>query len=118
MYSRGAHVAVVVFDLTNPESFDDLEMWITQVRTEVSQSCAIVIAANKHDLQAKVDIAEIDSWARKQELEVIYVSAKLGEHISMLFDEVIDRLPAAAFQLNGDVEIEADKQASKKKGCC
>jgi small GTP-binding protein len=118
MYARGAAIAVVVFDLTNHESFDDIGMWMDQVTSEASHACTIVVAANKSDLTAAIEISEIDKWAKDLGLEVVYVSAKRGDNVNLLFDVVIGHLPAAAFHLHSpDVKIDDSKRDSKG-GCC
>jgi small GTP-binding protein len=120
MYSRGAVVAVIAFDLSARETFDDVEMWIAEVRTNVSQNCAIVIAGNKCDLpHNQLSRDEVERWAEHQTLPIVFVSAKTGENVDLLFSAVIEHLPTAAFGLAAadDVDIDTDKRA-KKKGCC
>jgi small GTP-binding protein len=104
MYTRGACVAIIVFDLTAPESFASLDGWIGQVRTDVNPECAIVVAGNKADLEPRIDIAAIDCWAQKRGFDVMQVSAKTGRNINGLFDLVIERLPVAKFKLNNPVD--------------
>jgi GTPase SAR1 family protein len=65
MYSRGAVVAVIAFDVSSRETFDDVEMWIAEVRNNVSQTCRIVIAGNKCDRQYdRLSRDEIERWER------------------------------------------------------
>jgi signal recognition particle receptor subunit beta len=118
MYSRGAAIAVVVFDLTNNESFDDGGMWMDQVRSEASHECKIVIAANKSDLTAAIEISEIDKWAKDQDLDVVYVSAKRGDNVNLLFDVVTGHLPPAAFHLHPADDKLDDPKGGDKGGCC
>lgn len=118
MYSRGASVCVIAFDVTERESFDDLESWIQKVYDEVSQSCKIVIAANKCDLEAVVDRNEIEAWSRKKQLEVIFVSAKTGENVDLLFNAVGDILPEAMFRIKGNMLTEEPNDPRRQGGCC
>jgi translation elongation factor EF-4 len=95
-------------------------MWISEVRNNVSQNCKIVIAGNTCDLNHdKISRDEIEKWAEKQALPVVFVSAKTGENVDLLFGAVIELLPSAAFRLAGpdDVDIDVEKK-SKKRGCC
>jgi small GTP-binding protein len=123
MYCRGAAVAVVVFDITDRESFADLGGWIEQVRSDVSQGCQFVIAANKCDLPDQMDQDDIERWASQSEVEVVFVSAKSGENIELLFHTVSEKLPAAAWRLTvqGRANVDLDPTAKKKKKkrvCC
>jgi 50S ribosomal subunit-associated GTPase HflX len=65
-----------------------------------------VIAANKADLTAAIEINEIDKWSMEEHLEVVYLSAKRGDNVNLFFDLVIEHLPEAAFRLRlPDVEF-------------
>eukprot|EP01126_Amoeba_proteus_P043958 TRINITY_DN4859_c0_g1_i10.p1 TRINITY_DN4859_c0_g1~~TRINITY_DN4859_c0_g1_i10.p1 ORF type:complete len:153 (-),score=17.78 TRINITY_DN4859_c0_g1_i10:570-1028(-) len=50
MYYRGAHVAVVVFDLTNYDSFLRAQDWIEELLLKGNPKTVIVLAGNKSDL--------------------------------------------------------------------
>jgi small GTP-binding protein len=121
MYSRGAAVAVVVFDLTSHESFEDLDEWIAQIETDMNLVCAIVVAANKTDIVPPlVDQDEIDKWHENNSAvvrDVVRVSAKTGENIEELFEAVCAQLPEAAFQLQ-NAGMVIDTQPKKPSGCC
>jgi small GTP-binding protein len=93
MYSRGAAVAVIVFDLSSRESFDAVDAWVRQVHADVSASCRVVVAANKLDLPTVVPIAEIDRWASERNCPIVCVSARSGENVAGLFDTVVSLLP-------------------------
>jgi small GTP-binding protein len=117
MYSRGAVVAVVVFDLSNRESFMDVEDWIQNVQVGETLQCRIVIAANKVDLPPVVPVCEIDKWASDGGWSLVYVSAQSGEGISGLFETIaalvpwsIERMPMADV-----IHIEETKQNVE---CC
>jgi GTPase SAR1 family protein len=120
MFSRGAVVAVIVFDLSLRETFEDVEMWIGEVRKNVRPDCRIVIAGNKTDLHRdEVSRDDIEKWAQTKEIEVVFVSAKTGENVDLLFGTVVKLLPSAAFKVTtaDDVEIKKDKK-QRKKDCC
>ena len=115
MYSRGASVCIVVFDITEPETFEGLDDWIQRLQEELSESCKIVVAANKIDVEGKVDRSDIDAWAKKTNVDVIHVSAKTGENVDLLFSTVCDLLPASLFRIR---EPNQPVESGKKKGCC
>jgi small GTP-binding protein len=121
MYSRGASVAVVVFDLTSHESFEDLDDWIAQLQTDLNQTCQIVVAANKRDIQPPVvEEEEISQWIENNAAgvkDVVRVSAKTGQDIPTLFETVCSKLPEAAFKLQGEGVI-IETPAKKNTGCC
>ena len=58
MYYRGAAAAVVVYDITNKESFNGAKSWVKELQRRGDPNVVIALAGNKSDLQnkRKVDI--------------------------------------------------------------
>ena len=52
-YYRGAHGIIVVYDITNRNSFQQTSKWIDDVRTERGQDVIIMLVGNKTDLADK-----------------------------------------------------------------
>ena len=67
-YIRDSHVAVVVFDITNRESFESTAKWIADVRAQRGNDVIIVLVGNKADLtgQRQVTTAELEARAADQ----------------------------------------------------
>ena len=67
-YIRDSHVAVVVFDITNRESFESTAKWIADVRAQRGSDVVIVLVGNKTDLagQRAVTTAELEARAAEQ----------------------------------------------------
>ena len=67
-YIRDSHVAVVVFDITNRESFESTSKWIADVRAQRGNDVVIVLVGNKTDLAAQraVTTAELEARAGEQ----------------------------------------------------
>merc|ERR1712010_370235 len=69
-YIRDSTVAVVVYDITNSNSFNQTNKWIDDVRTERGTDVIIVLVGNKTDLADKRQVS-IDEGERKaKELNV------------------------------------------------
>ena len=49
-YYRGAHGIILVFDITNPESFANCEMWLTEVQRYATDQVKIILVGTKSDL--------------------------------------------------------------------
>lgn len=86
-YIRDSHVAVVVFDITNRESFEATTKWIADVRAQRGTDVIIVLVGNKMDLAAsrKVSTAELEARANEHDIMFIETSAKDGFNIKLLF---------------------------------
>ena len=51
MYYRGAAAAIVVYDITRPNTFNTLKNWIEELKNKGPKDIAIAIAGNKADLE-------------------------------------------------------------------
>lgn len=94
-YIRDSSVAVIVYDITNRQSFLSTAKWIEDVRTERGTDVIIVLVGNKTDLTDKraVSIEEGEAKAKEQDVMFIETSAKAGFNIKALFRKVASALP-------------------------
>lgn len=94
-YIRDSSVAVVVYDVSNRQSFVNTARWIEEVRTERGSDVIIVLVGNKTDLVDKrqVSIEEGDAKAREFSVMFIETSAKAGFNIKALFRKIAAALP-------------------------
>ena len=53
MYYRGAQAAIVVYDITNQETFARAKTWVKELQRQASPSIVIALAGNKADLANK-----------------------------------------------------------------
>lgn len=86
----GAAAALMVFDVTNPTSFTNLEAkWIKEIQNAQlnPRAMPVVVVANKIDLvdQIKVSTAEVAAFAKKFNFEFVETSAKTGANIEEAF---------------------------------
>ena len=88
-YYRDALGAIIVFDLTDKKSFDDVNSWLKDLNTHGSKDTVIIILGNKSDLsgQRVVTQEEIKEAFDKNYL-YFDVSAKNGNNISLAFDKL------------------------------
>ncbi|THD18872.1 Ras protein Rab-5C [Fasciola hepatica] len=50
MYYRGAQAAIIVFDITNPSSFERAKGWVKELNERANTVKVIALAGNKLDL--------------------------------------------------------------------
>jgi len=86
-YIRDSSLAVVVYDVSVRTSFEHIERWVDDVRTERGDKVIIVLVGNKADLvDARVVSAEEgERLALAKSLLFIETSAKSGFNIQALF---------------------------------
>ena len=86
---RGSQGVIIVFDLTDKDSFDKLTNWLKDIRNH-SLSLPIVLFGNKSDLvdERKVDKDEIDNLCKKEDLKYFETSAKNNTGIKEGFTKI------------------------------
>ncbi|OHT06967.1 Ras-related protein Rab-5B [Tritrichomonas foetus] len=120
MYSRGAQVGLVVFDINRPETFSHLDEWIRYLTDQ--GECSIVIVANKSDLEHKVDLDDVQSFARARGYEYYQTSALTGDGIDLLFQAVATIVHSCQNQRAAATTVEFKpaqaEENEQKSGCC
>ena len=80
-YLRNSDGVFFVFDLSNEESFFDLEKWYELYKNEKGDKINGVILGNKSDLVRKVNYEDVDKYAKEKNLKYFETSAKLDKSI-------------------------------------
>jgi len=96
MYYRGAAAAVVVYDITNPDSFTGAKSWVKELQRRADPpNVVIALAGNKADLESrrKVAFEEANSYAEENGILHLETSAKNANNVKALFVEIAKKLP-------------------------
>lgn len=64
MYYRGANAAILVYDITSASSFDDVKVWIDELKRNCEPDLLIFIVGAKADLAAQGQRVVTSDWAR------------------------------------------------------
>ncbi|PAA52036.1 hypothetical protein BOX15_Mlig021079g2, partial [Macrostomum lignano] len=93
-YIRDSSVAVVVYDITNANSFQQTSKWIDDVRTERGGDVIIMLVGNKTDLADKRQVSTEEGERKSKELNVMFIetSAKAGYNVKQLFRRIAAEL--------------------------
>jgi small GTP-binding protein len=96
VYYKGTDGAVVLFDVTNPNSFEHLANWIQEVRkyTDDGKKLPIILVGNKRDLvdNRKIDTEQAQLFAIQHGVEYIETSAKDGSGVNEAFEKISNLL--------------------------
>lgn len=133
-YYRDAHGVLLVYDVTDRESFDGLGTWLADIRDNTPQNCVVLLAGNKVDLATDRDVTkdEADDFAKNNGLEHVEVSAKLGQNVFLLFEKLAKTMMDCIDNKNDlivkddsytlDSNLNRDRNRAKKvkvkSGCC
>jgi len=121
MYYRQASVCVVVYDVTQMDTFVSVRAWIKELRGHITadNKTLIAIAGNKCDLNDKrvVPTEEAKAFADKMGAEFVETSAKSAQNVNQLFCMIAQRLPRNETNVGNIrlVERTANERTSK---CC
>ena len=132
MFYKDANAAIMVYDVTRKETFEELKnYWAGQVKDNAPEKIILVIAGNKSDLieQETVDEGEARNFAKELNAIFISTSAKSSEGINNLFEEIAKKHTGAknisiakgnveephVEEKNDKVKIENPGKAKKQK---
>lgn len=126
MYYRGAQAAIVVYDITNQDTFARVKTWVRELEKQGSTDLVIALAGNKADMANKrmIQYEEAQAYADEKSLLFMETSAKTAMNVNELFLAVAKKLPRNAKPPAGEggsgsklVNVGKDEKASSG-GCC
>eukprot|EP01086_Lenisia_limosa_P012027 TRINITY_DN3922_c0_g1_i1.p1 TRINITY_DN3922_c0_g1~~TRINITY_DN3922_c0_g1_i1.p1 ORF type:complete len:201 (-),score=53.74 TRINITY_DN3922_c0_g1_i1:52-654(-) len=118
MYYRGAQAAIVVFDITEENSFKRAKFWVNELKAKASSDVTISLAGNKSDLATlrQVSVEKAKEYAEEFGLPYFETSAKTGDNVEALFRSLVSGLRAPQ-PANVGVDINDGKGGKEKGGC-
>jgi Ras-related protein Rab-1A len=114
-YYRGSHIIFLCYDITDRESFNNLEMWEKEIKKYGSPNVKVVLCGTKNDLSNKRQISyeEGKNYASKHNYDFYETSAKNNQGIDELFEKSSELLMNDfLIQLNKKNKI-ADNKSSQ-----
>lgn len=93
-YYRGAMGFILMYDITNEESFNAVQDWVTQIKTYSWDNAQVVLVGNKCDMpNERVVAAERGKqFADHLGLEFFETSAKENVNVKQVFDSLVDNI--------------------------
>uniref|UniRef100_A0A669QCG4 Ras-related protein Rab-17 n=1 Tax=Phasianus colchicus TaxID=9054 RepID=A0A669QCG4_PHACC len=94
LYYRGAHAALLVYDLTNKETLNRAKQWLMELEKEfLPDEIVIALVGNKTDLADEREVAAEDGeeFARSRSLLFMETSAKSNHQVNDIFVAVASR---------------------------
>lgn len=126
-YYRGAHGIIVVYDVTDQESFTNVKQWLQEIDRYASENVNKLLVGNKCDLTTKkvVDYTTAKEYAESLKVPFLETSAKNATNVEQAFmtmaAEIKNRMgpgTAASPGQTNKVDISSKPVDQKGGGCC
>ena len=137
-YYKGAVGALVTYDITRKKSFNNVEKWITDLKSKADEKIRIILVGNKCDLDSKREVTKEEGDQKAKDLGVGFIetSAMNGNNIEAAFDKLVNEVYKECHQefdsfadVNVDVDVEevvrrktltnkTNNTNNQKKKCC
>ena len=120
-YYKGAKGAILVYDITVPNSFTNLERWIKEIRNNTENpKIPILLVGNKIDLKDERRILEEEgkNLAAKEEMIFMETSALMATNVNEAFYKLIEWI-LVEDEKNGlfnELNNDKNKKINLKKG--
>ena len=122
-YLKGTNGVILVFDITNKETFDLLETWLNELKETNKADVSKVLIGNKADLaeHREVTVEDANKLADNMKCKYFEASAKTGENIKEALDEIakISFINFTSLEERADsIILKRQEGKTKKKKCC
>ncbi|WCJ36414.1 hypothetical protein M5689_017616 [Euphorbia peplus] len=125
-YYRGAHGIIIVYDVTDQESFNNVKQWLNEIDRYASENVNKLLVGNKSDLTANKVVSYETAKAFADEIGIPFMetSAKNASNVEQAFmamaADIKNRMasqPAGANTRPPTVQIRG-QPVNQKSGCC
>ena len=86
-YFQSSQGLVLVYDITDRESFEKLNFWVDNIKNNAPENAKFILVGNKCDLanERKVSYEEGENYAKNLNIKFFEASARDGTNVNELF---------------------------------
>ncbi|CAO3633391.1 unnamed protein product [Cunninghamella blakesleeana] len=127
-YYRGAHGIIVVYDVTDQDSFNNVKQWLSEIERYAAEGVNKLLVGNKSDLTDKkvVDTEQAKELADTLKIPLLETSAKDATNVEQAFltmaKQIKDRMGSTIQQQQPKSTVKVGQGASvqpkQSGGCC
>lgn len=98
-YYRGAHGILLMYDITNRNSFDNVKYWLRDIRRTAKPNAVVYIVGNKNDLSNMRQIAttEAEQMAMQEHVKFMEISNRCNANVMELFSNLVNDISDECF---------------------
>ncbi|XP_043787781.1 ras-related protein Rab-37-like isoform X3 [Apis laboriosa] len=121
-YYRDAHALLLLYDVTNKTSYDNIRAWLSEIREHANEDVVIMLLGNKSDCGTERVVKREDGERLAQEYKVPFMetSAKTGLNVELAFLAVARELKARKSNDPDDTKFNVQdyvRQQSQRNSC-
>ena len=131
-YYKGAKGALLVYDISRKSTFENIDNWLLDFKTNGDKDILIILIGNKSDLIDKREVSAEEAQTKAEQYNIAFLetSAKTGDNIVKAFTELVTQVYNTNISLqqsNFEIEehnsdgvnlVNKSEEKTKKKGCC
>ena len=124
-YYRGAMGIMLVYDITNAKSFDNIAKWLRNIDEHASEEVVKMLLGNKCDMSDRRVVSKErgERIAIEHQVRFLETSAKANINIDKAFydlaEAILDRMPNQNMVSTRDSRLRPlDHEPSSKSSCC
>lgn len=89
-YYRGANGIIVVYDITDKESFENVQQWLREIERYASDSVISLLIGNKLDLKEQRQVSNITAreFCQQNDMDFLETSAKDNTNVGNFFVQI------------------------------
>ena len=130
-YYKGAKGAMIVYDVTNQTSFDNVDKWYNEIKEKASKNINLIVIGNKNDLIDKKIINSESSIEKAKSfgIAIMETSALSASNVKEAFYLILKEMYKSVKSMISDgdkkenvqgngVQLNTTEKTKKKKKCC
>ena len=121
-YYKSAHGVVLMYDVSNAQTFSNIKNWISQIKKEAQENVVIFIVGNKIDVdeeERKVTTEEGQKLAEEYNFPFYETSAKTGKNVNEIFNDICEKVDKVFYKIETEIKkITKNKTYKGEKKCC
>lgn len=113
-YYRGALGAIIVYDITSTKSFENVELWIDELRQHTDDKIVLMLVGNKVDLRhlRAVEKEIAASFAEENKMHFVETSALNAMNVDVAFESTLRKIYEIVKEQESDRNEQENEQAT------